>query len=192
MKLLPDQQAPALPQSTPQLTPEMEQLLAQLKDIHEPAAIGWWPLAPGWWIAAGLLATALFFAAVFAWRLRQKRLRNRYRAEGQCLLQAVDTAAPRAVEQINILLKRVAVVTFGRRRCAALTGQGWVDFLQQTSPEPLPEAARRALIENLYRVEPPAQRDIETLQQFAIGWVRRHALQQPQSPASATGEVQSV
>ena len=164
-----------------QMTPEMQQLLGQLKDIHEPAAIGWWPLAPGWWIVAGILIALIFAIAMLLLRIHLRRRKNLYRSEGIRLLNAVDLQAPRAVEEINTLLKRVAVATFGRRRCAALTGKGWIEFLQQTSDSAMPEPAQRALLESLYRREAPAETDIGALQNYAIEWVRSH--QQEPRPA---------
>ena len=173
----------AAPAPAPQqMTPEMQQLLGRLRDIHEPAEIGWWPLAPGWWIVAGILAVVLFAIAMLLLRARQRRRNNLYRSEGVRLLRAVDIRAPRAVEEINILLKRVAVVTFGRRRCAALTGKSWIEFLQQTSNSAMPEPAQRALLESLYRMEAPAETDIGALQNYAIEWVHSH--RREPSPAS--------
>lgn len=46
--------------------------LAQLKDIHLPTPIGWWPLAPGWYILMGLI---LFLVIIFAYGV-YKRYRN--------------------------------------------------------------------------------------------------------------------
>ena len=33
-------------------------LLAQLRDVHEPTIISWWPLAYGWWV---LIVLTLIF-----------------------------------------------------------------------------------------------------------------------------------
>ncbi|WP_160153815.1 DUF4381 domain-containing protein [Microbulbifer sp. ALW1] len=171
MKLMAQQQTA---QPAPQMTPEMQALLEQLKDIHEPAAIGWWPLAPGWWILAGTLVALIFAAAFIFLRLRQKRRKNLYRSEGVRLLQAVDLANPRAVEEINILMKRVAVVTFGREPCAALTGERWIAFLQSSVDQPIPQAAKRALLENLYSDQLPSSSDVEALRDYAIYWAHKH------------------
>lgn len=173
----PQPQTPGTPNPmSPQMTPEMQGLLEQLKDIHEPAPIGWWPLAPGWWILAGLIIALLFAAGWLFLRLREKRRRNLYRTEGVRLLRALDLDTPRVVEEINILLKRVAVVTFGRNTCGPLTGQRWIGFLNATCEEPMPEPARRALLENLYSNTNPTRSDLQSLRAFAITWTRKHRL----------------
>ncbi|WP_082859332.1 DUF4381 domain-containing protein [Microbulbifer sp. Q7] len=170
--------APQNPPAPSPMSPEMQSLLAQLKDIQEPAPIGWWPLAPGWWMLAGLIVALLFAAGWLLLRLREKRRRNLYRAEGVRLLRALDLDAPRVVEAINILLKRVAVVTFGRDTCAPLTGQRWINFLESAVDDSMPEAARRALLENLYSDANAALTDLQALRDFAIDWTRKH--QHPQ------------
>ena len=32
------------------------QLLQQLRDVHVPDSVSWWPLAIGWWVIIGLVA----------------------------------------------------------------------------------------------------------------------------------------
>ena len=188
------QAAQPQPQAS-QMTPEMQELLGQLKDIHEPAPIGWWPLAPGWWILAGVLI-ALGFAAVwlyFYWRRqRQKKL---YRTEGIRLLKALDLQQPRAVEAINLLLKRVAVVTFGRAQCGPLTGERWIEFLRATADTSMPESSRRAILESLYSANDPAEQDLEILRNYAIDWIRNHqpiALQESAAEPQNTPEAEHV
>lgn len=183
MTMLPPSPKQAAPAPANPMPPEMQELLAQLRDIHEPAPIGWWPLAPGWWILAGALVALLFAAILLAVRLRQRRRRNLYRSEGVRLLQALDLSAPRAIEDINVLLKRVAVVTFGRKAVGPLTGQNWIRFLENSSAEPMPEAARAALIENLYSGADGDPQALEELREFAINWVRKHQ-SEPVRPAA--------
>ena len=57
---------------------EQQDPLAQLRDIHLPDPVGFWPLAPGWWIL-GLLILILLGVAL---RFLIKRYRNnRYRKQ---------------------------------------------------------------------------------------------------------------
>ena len=45
--------------------------LDQLRDIHLPEAIGWWPLAPGWWLLIILVCLGLITLARLFLRRRQ-------------------------------------------------------------------------------------------------------------------------
>lgn len=59
--------------------------LAQLRDIHLPEAVGWWPPAPGWWLLTLLFLSALVYAVLW-WR--QRRARLYFRRQAQRLLEA--------------------------------------------------------------------------------------------------------
>ena len=43
-----------------------------LRDIHLPAPLGWWPLAPGWWIVGALVFALLIAGLIWLWK-RQNR-----------------------------------------------------------------------------------------------------------------------
>ena len=60
--------------------------LEQLRDIHLPQAVHWWPPAPGWWIVAAV-ALAL---TIWLSRYLQARYRRQYfRGESQDLLKEI-------------------------------------------------------------------------------------------------------
>jgi len=101
--------------------------LSNLRDIVLPHAPGLWPLAPGAWVAMGILAAVLL---VICWLWLTSHKRNAYRRAGQLLLNNVKT-----VHDISVLLKRVALAVFPREQVASLYGIDWVDFLKQTCPE---------------------------------------------------------
>ncbi|WP_226661970.1 DUF4381 domain-containing protein [Microbulbifer aggregans] len=184
------QQAPQPNQ--PALTPEMQALLGQLKDIHEPSAIGWWPPAPGWWLLGALILLAIAGAAFLYSHMRQKRLKNRYRIEGIRLLDNIDPSSPQAVEAINIVLKRVAVAAYGRDPCAPLTGQRWIKFLEDTAQLEMDAPARRALLESLYQHKDADSQDFAALRDFAVNWVREHEIQDTAAPLQKPVGVSGV
>ena len=97
--------------------------LQDLQDIVMPAAPSYWPLTSGMWliILAVLLVTVV---AVLCSLVRHKK--NAYRRAGLSLLDQADS-----VREINAVLKRVAMVSYSRERCAALYGQEWWGFLDQ-------------------------------------------------------------
>lgn len=106
-----------------------------LRDIHLPEPISWWPLAPGWWILLGvviLLLCALIYS-VYLWRskrvLRQlqhelQQLKRTYQKNG-------DTA--QTIKQLSVLLRRAGISYFPRHDVASLTGDNWLNFLDEIS-----------------------------------------------------------
>lgn len=135
----------------------------ELRDIHLPESIGWWPPAPGWWISAALLMLAigliLFWFARRHRRLSVQRLalaelehiEHRYRqhADGACLTEA-----------ISALLRRVAISVAPRRAAAGLTGQEWLAYLDELAGEPYFDSdLGRRLIHAAYRPDPDIDAD---------------------------------
>ena len=60
--------------------------LEQLRDIHLPQAVHWWPPAPGWWIVAAVVLALTIWLS----RYLQARYRRQYfRGETQDLLKQV-------------------------------------------------------------------------------------------------------
>nr|WP_255775343.1 DUF4381 domain-containing protein [Microbulbifer sediminum] len=180
------------PPAQPALSPEQQELMAQLRDIHEPAPLAWWPPAPGWWLLAALIAALFILAALWIQHRRERARRGRYRQEAVHLLQEVDVESPRATEELNEILKRVAVTSYGRRRAGNLTGQQWVAFLEESGGTPCPADARTALLEELYRRDRFRIESNSALQQFAIDWVHRHKQPTRFSGRQVTAEVESV
>ena len=105
----------------------------QLRDIHLPAAPDVWPPAPGWWVLALLLLIALYFAATYLVRfMRRRRLQKQVLASLDVLRHSYnDKELPRFLTEVSRLLRQVAIMKFSRRQVAALSGDGWLSFLDQ-------------------------------------------------------------
>ena len=76
--------------------------LAQLKDIHLPDAVSWWPLAIGWWIVAIIAIVGIYYAVQFG---LNQFFNQRYRRQALAALknlpnsdqhQAIDYLAANA------------------------------------------------------------------------------------------------
>lgn len=106
-----------------ELSPQMQAQLDQLRDIHLPQPIGWWPLAPGWWVLIGLGCAIVVAAFAWAWMRRRSA---RFIALRE--LEAINMEREdEFLTQLSSLLRRVA-----RRRAAGadvLTGEAWSAFL---------------------------------------------------------------
>lgn len=148
--------------------------LAQLHPLREPALLGWWPLAPGWWLLLVLLLIAFGFGA---WLLYTRHRRNAYRrlALGKLDLlarqheQSGDVSL--TVSAINALLKSVALRAYPRRDIASLSGEAWLEFLGQSSPKG--PTFEPGVLESQYRQQ-PGDIDIAALTRAAQHWIRRH------------------
>lgn len=113
--------------------------LQNLNDIVLPATVGWWPLAPGWFVLLGLLLVAL---AWIAYKAMQRWKNNRYRRAAlhqlQLLALSIQSGQNRdaGLRQIPILLKRTALSAYPRELVASLSGKEWYRFLNSTVQTP--------------------------------------------------------
>jgi hypothetical protein len=111
-----------------------------LRDLHLPEAVGWWPLAPGWWVLIALAVIALAFAVRGWWRVRARGAARRF-----ALRQLKDIE--REFEQhknpvafganLSALLRRTMLAYAPRQDVAGLTGEAWLEWLDQGLAKPL-------------------------------------------------------
>lgn len=110
--------------------------LAQLRDIHLPDPIGWWPLAQGWY---GLMLLILILVSALVYYLYKRHLNGLAKNKALDLLKTYtrqyekDRNAQLMSARISELLRRVALVYYPRAQVASIHGEAWVDFLNQTN-----------------------------------------------------------
>lgn len=136
--------------------------LANLHDIVLPPAVPYWPPASGWWIVtATLLAIALLLLAQSMMRYR----RSAYRRTALRELEAVGPVRDSiAAQRVSAVLKRVALVTFGREQVASLSGRSWLAFLNRTG--------RTTAFEETLGFDAPL--DSNAIATAARQWIRQH------------------
>lgn len=146
--------------------------VAKLEPLVEPGAISWWPSAPGWKF---VLILALLWLATRLWRRWQKWQRNRYRREALVLLQQCrDLPAEEQLHTLARLLKSTALAAFPRTEIAALSGDAWMDWLEQRGPA-FSADSRSLLTQAQYRKpQSPTAEVLERLTREAENWVRSH------------------
>ncbi len=145
----------------------------ELRDIHLPDAVGWWPPAPGWWL---LLALVVGLALLLPWLrrwLRQKPVRRlslgefeRIRSDYRNGLGETET-----VNRIAALLRRTLIGYRGRTGFAASTGEAWLAQLEQLAPSQGFTAAQlHTLARGRYRAGD--QCDVDGLLVSCERWIR--------------------
>ena len=119
----------------------MEELLGQLRDIHLPTSVSWWPPAWGWWALPALLSVlfALFFLRRL-WRARHSDAPWELALlEIKALVRRHDGGedATLIIAELSVLLRRVALSYFPRTQVASMTGEAWLRWLDDCVGEPL-------------------------------------------------------
>ena len=154
-----------------------DQTILQLRDIHLPPPPGWWPPAPGWWIVSALLLI------LFTWLSRV--ILHRYHQHRQCqrLLTRLDTLlppngnlTPQDLIGVSTLLRRLALMHYPRRRVAALTGEDWLRFLDETgATDQFTRGPGRILASDPYRPMLTGNVNYTALNTLLRNWIKRNS-----------------
>jgi hypothetical protein len=134
--------------------------LEQLRDIRGLDTAPEWPLTLGGWLfIAGVL---LSLAALVYFYQHRRRARRRWRKETALLLRRLRVrldriSAHEAAGELCELLRRITMMTMGRRPGAGLVGEAWLAWLEAHDPERFPwRREGRCLLELPYA---PARRE---------------------------------
>lgn len=165
---------------------ELQQALKQnLKDIHLPAEVGFWPLAPGWWV---LFAFILIVLMVTAHKFGQHRRRNQYRNAALTLLAQsysewqVQNNSRQYLQTANGLLRRCVLHASNNTQprsgnnthqsALGKTGNAWIGILNAYSKHKFTEQTERALTVASYQKAPDV--DIEQIHKELMVWIHTH------------------
>ncbi|MGQ3889201.1 DUF4381 domain-containing protein [Legionella sp. CNM-1927-20] len=154
------------------------QVLAKLHDIHLPSSIGWWPLAPGWYILTVLILLIISLLVTIAYRQRQYARAKRQACQlldnyEQEYLRNGDVSATCA--KISELLRRVALVYFPRQDVASLQGEDWINFLNKTSKNINFNAVRECLLILPYQSR-SQKVNLKPLFSRAYAWIKQRGI----------------
>ncbi|OGV48973.1 MAG: hypothetical protein A3F46_03470 [Legionellales bacterium RIFCSPHIGHO2_12_FULL_42_9] len=150
--------------------------LAQLRDIHLPALIGWWPIAVGW---IGLFFIIIVFSLLILFYSRRYYQRGRARSLGLRLLMQYEKdyqqgASSQIIStQISEILRRVALVYFPREEIAGLQGELWLNFLNKTGKGVNFNEVRECLLVLPYQPDRPAK--LDRLFLCAKKWIKQRS-----------------
>ena len=113
----------------------VENPLVNLKDIHLPPPVSFWPPAPGWWILAVLLISSLFIGGVLFYRQHKKR---KPKTEALRILKDLQILYQNSKDEVvslrnlSNLLRRTALTFYDNDEVASLQGSSWLEFLDKT------------------------------------------------------------
>lgn len=150
--------------------------LEQLKDIHLPEAIGFWPPALGWWLLAALFI-ALLAASILLYRHRQK---NAYRRAAVHQINKLfsDYQQPQQSQevtgQLNRLLKAVALQSYPTKQVSRLTETQWLGFLDNSANMQAFSQGPGQILASAPYDKNSQIADAAALKQCCIAWIRSH------------------
>jgi uncharacterized protein DUF4381 len=126
-----------------------------IRDLHLPEAIGWWPLAPGWWVlialvGAGLVLLLRKWVRVHATGMARRHALKQLELYTKEYLEHGNGAL--FGKQLSELVRRTMLAYAPREEVAGLTGEEWLTWLDRDLDRShFAEGDGRPLIEWPYR-----------------------------------------
>ena len=143
-----------------------EDLIQQLAPLRTPDPIGFWPLAPVWWVVIGFLVIALSF---LCFQLLKRYQRNSYRREALKWLSELQEANS-DVQALSGALKATALNAYEATSVASLSDESWPNFLRESCSKLSGDA-----LDVLSRVHAPNPGVVSALDwRDAALWVKYH------------------
>ncbi len=105
-----------------------------LKDIHLPDAVSWWPPAAGYWIILAVIAVCIIsFLSIKAYR-KKFEIKRLALAELSAIKESYESTSDKKqlVISLSELLRRAAISTYPLSECASLTGTQWLNWLDKS------------------------------------------------------------
>lgn len=141
--------------------------LTLLEDIMALEPVSWWPLAPAWW---ALIAIVTLCAVAGSWIGWRRWRTNAYRRAAVRELEALDENAC----SVPALLKRVALAVWPRTEVASLSGDSWIAFLREASPNSFDNQSAADLLQINYETAELTTERREQLIRSARHWITTH------------------
>lgn len=145
----------------------------ELRDIHLPEAIGWWPPAPGWWLLAIFVPFFLLLSIVLYKRITRKTAKKTAKKLLLKIKQDSTLDDKHKLQEISALIRRVAISLSARTETASLTGQTWLEFLDSSvNGTPFSEGSGRFLADAHYQKQAAVDLDIPQLIAVCEDWLK--------------------
>jgi len=133
---------------------ELQEALKDLRDIHEPDPITFWPLAPGWWLLLVLIIMAFF---LLRWWLKRpktppyKKLANE-ELKNIITNYEVQRNGHKTAGEISELIRKIMVLTDKRSEIGGMIDEQWLSYLDEKSGTDLfTKGAGRILVTAVYQ-----------------------------------------
>ena len=121
--------------------------LTGLKGLHYPAIPNWWPLSYGWYV---ILFCIFLISILIVYKKRTSPLVYTSRE----IKKIYKISSEKQLKALSQLLKRVAMLCYGREKIAPLSEKSWQEFLLASAPGILSEKQTNLLAYAIYNPHP--------------------------------------
>lgn len=151
----------------------MEAQQLQLRDIHLPDTIDWWPPAIGWWLLALLIPLFCWLMIKLYQRITRK---TAVKTAKKLLLTIKQDSALNDRDKLNELsklIRRVAISQSPRAETASLTGQAWLQYLDSSiKGSPFTQGIGRVFANAHYQKSAIADLDMAEITKLCENWLK--------------------
>ncbi len=145
----------------------------QLRDIHLPESIGWFPPAIGWWILALLMPLCCWFIVWLYKRITRKTAVKTAKKLLIALKQNTEINDRDRLSKLSELIRRVAISQSPRSQAASLTGQAWLDYLDASvKGTPFSQGVGQVLANAHYQKAAMTDIDMTAVTQLCESWLK--------------------
>lgn len=159
-----------------------------LRDIHLPDAVSWWPLAVGWWMLLGMVIGLIALTYIYKYLKKRKQFSRLALGEFENVTARFNSQGDthKLLEDLSMLLRRVSISAFPDKYTAGMTGEAWLQFLDEVvsqsssrqRPIQFSSPLGQSLITGPYQKQLSlGQQDIQQLLALCREWIQTVARQ---------------
>jgi hypothetical protein len=144
-------------------------------DILEPEPLPFTFETLGWKILGVLL---LIIAVVLFYKWFKNFRKNKYRREAIKKIQLIETENSNnqsKINHVNIILKQVAMASFGREQVAQLYGNEWFSFLDSKSKKSDFTKYSKNITDAIYNSTAIDDNTLRTIYKLTKAWIHEHS-----------------
>ena len=115
----------------------MDKQTLDLRDIHLPEPISWWPIASGWWLLLACLIALVVIIFFLKKRYKRKQINREIQSEVEQIKKQFKHSKNKLelAQSLSVLLRRTSISLYSEKNVAGLTGEQWLAFLDKTRSE---------------------------------------------------------